>query len=272
MDLHKPKPWHGLREFLKEYVIIVVGVLTALGAEQGAEWLHWQHQVEVARQSLTFDMTRTLAWDGAQQAVTPCVGARLDEIEKLLEQAQTTGRLPDVGHIPRLGRASWVLRSWSALTYGQVLGHMSNREQISLSGLALAVEGANKSAVQLSEQWETLRAMGGPARQISREEVAALRRAVYDAREQANGLRVSAERIETFALQTELLPRAQLEAARTDGIQAIGRMVMSGPLCKPIPRDFTPGGDENSATLAAPIRSFGGGDMDVMGLRNEALK
>ena len=25
MDLHKPKPWHGLREFLKEYVIIVVG-------------------------------------------------------------------------------------------------------------------------------------------------------------------------------------------------------------------------------------------------------
>ena len=29
MDIHKPKPWHGMREFLKEYVIIVVGVLTA---------------------------------------------------------------------------------------------------------------------------------------------------------------------------------------------------------------------------------------------------
>ncbi|MDB5442210.1 MAG: hypothetical protein JWP73_586, partial [Phenylobacterium sp.] len=33
MDIHKPKPWHGLREFLKEYAIIVVGVLTALAAE-----------------------------------------------------------------------------------------------------------------------------------------------------------------------------------------------------------------------------------------------
>jgi len=42
MDLHKPKPWHGLREFLKEYVIIVVGVLTALGGEQAVEWLHWK--------------------------------------------------------------------------------------------------------------------------------------------------------------------------------------------------------------------------------------
>ena len=43
MDIHKPKPWHGWREFLKEYVIIVVGVLTALAAEQAVEWLHWRH-------------------------------------------------------------------------------------------------------------------------------------------------------------------------------------------------------------------------------------
>jgi hypothetical protein len=49
MDIHKPKPWRGWREFLKEYAIIVVGVLTALAAEQGAEWHHWNHQVEVAR-------------------------------------------------------------------------------------------------------------------------------------------------------------------------------------------------------------------------------
>ena len=30
MDIHKPKPWHGVREFLKEYLIIVVGAQTAL--------------------------------------------------------------------------------------------------------------------------------------------------------------------------------------------------------------------------------------------------
>jgi hypothetical protein len=33
LEIHKPKPWHGLREFLKDYLIIVVGVLTALAAE-----------------------------------------------------------------------------------------------------------------------------------------------------------------------------------------------------------------------------------------------
>jgi hypothetical protein len=30
MDIHKPKPIHNWREFLKEYAIIVLGVLTAL--------------------------------------------------------------------------------------------------------------------------------------------------------------------------------------------------------------------------------------------------
>ncbi len=48
MDIHKPKPWYGAREFLKEYVIIVVGVLTALGAEQVVEHLRWQKAVDEA--------------------------------------------------------------------------------------------------------------------------------------------------------------------------------------------------------------------------------
>jgi hypothetical protein len=40
MEFHKPKPIHNWREFLKEYAIIVLGVATALAAEQGVEWLH----------------------------------------------------------------------------------------------------------------------------------------------------------------------------------------------------------------------------------------
>jgi hypothetical protein len=52
MDIHKPKPWHGVREFLKEYLIIVVGVLTALGAEQVVEWAHNRAEVTEAREAL----------------------------------------------------------------------------------------------------------------------------------------------------------------------------------------------------------------------------
>ena len=44
MDIHKPRPWHGGREFLKEIGTIVIGVLIAIGAEQTAEALHHRAQ------------------------------------------------------------------------------------------------------------------------------------------------------------------------------------------------------------------------------------
>jgi hypothetical protein len=70
MEVHKPKPWHGLREFLKEYLIIVVGVLTALGAEQAAEWGHRTEEVAQARRALH----REIAYD----ARAALLGARED--------------------------------------------------------------------------------------------------------------------------------------------------------------------------------------------------
>jgi hypothetical protein len=52
MDIHKPKPFHNWREFLKEYGIIVLGVLTALGLEQAVEWAHHRSQVDEAIEDL----------------------------------------------------------------------------------------------------------------------------------------------------------------------------------------------------------------------------
>lgn len=52
MDIHKPKPWHGLREFLKEFGTIVLGVLVALGAEQAVEAAHRYGEVREVREAL----------------------------------------------------------------------------------------------------------------------------------------------------------------------------------------------------------------------------
>jgi hypothetical protein len=52
MDVHKPKRWHGWREFAKEVGTIVLGVLIAIGLEQTVEALHHRDQVS--------DMTRKL--------------------------------------------------------------------------------------------------------------------------------------------------------------------------------------------------------------------
>ena len=84
MDIHKPKPWHGVREFLKEYVIIVVGVLTALAAEQGVEWLHWRHQAQVAQVRIADEIEQNLRAGYARVMLQKCYDARLVELRDRL--------------------------------------------------------------------------------------------------------------------------------------------------------------------------------------------
>jgi hypothetical protein len=80
MDIHKPKPWRGLREFLKEIGTIVIGVLIALGAEQTVEWLHWQKDVGEAREALREEI-RTNAYIAAVRAEEGrCYPDRLNEM------------------------------------------------------------------------------------------------------------------------------------------------------------------------------------------------
>src|SRR5439155_8415941 len=80
MDIHEPKPWHGVREFLKEYLIIVVGVLTALAAEQVVEVIHRHEEVAAARDALHREIAvdlRALTLGGRDYE---CFGRRLDAI------------------------------------------------------------------------------------------------------------------------------------------------------------------------------------------------
>jgi hypothetical protein len=81
MDIHKPKPWHGVREFLKEYLIIVVGVLTALGAEQAVEWWHVQSEIREARESLHEEIAADASTAAFTMEEDRCLGLSLDKYE-----------------------------------------------------------------------------------------------------------------------------------------------------------------------------------------------
>jgi hypothetical protein len=86
MDIHKPKPWHGVRELLKEVGTIVIGVLIALGAEQAVERQEWAHKVRAAEDAMRAEL---LVDDGPQiyqrAAMHDCLTARLDAIRAGVE-------------------------------------------------------------------------------------------------------------------------------------------------------------------------------------------
>ena len=84
MEIHKPKPWHNWREFLKEYAIIVLGVLTALAGEQAVEKLHDRARASEARASIHSEIADNLARMNLRQAQEACMAKRLDEIDGLI--------------------------------------------------------------------------------------------------------------------------------------------------------------------------------------------
>jgi hypothetical protein len=133
MEIHKPKAWHGWREFLKEYVIIVVGVLTALAAEQGVEWLHWRHEVEVEREALHSEIRYNLTTAAFRQSQQACIDARLKQIAEVFRRHARGEPLKLTGQVARPPLWTATTGSWDIAVAGQALGHMRQKEKLAYS-------------------------------------------------------------------------------------------------------------------------------------------
>jgi hypothetical protein len=86
MDVHKPKLVRNWRELFKEWGIIVLGVLTALLAEQAVQSFEWHQKVDAA----VADMDNELgSGDGPQAyarlAMHDCVAERLNNVRSAVE-------------------------------------------------------------------------------------------------------------------------------------------------------------------------------------------
>jgi hypothetical protein len=93
MDIHKPKPIHSWRELLTEIGVIVIGVAIALAGEQAVEKLRDHSRTAEARASIREEIARNLGRMNVRQAVEPCMGKRLDEVDGLIA-ASAAGKLP----------------------------------------------------------------------------------------------------------------------------------------------------------------------------------
>jgi len=87
MEIHKPKPWHNWREFLKEYAIIVLGVLTALSLEQAVERVRQHSHYLEARDAMRTELANNIVNLGFRSAISTCVQKRLTEIGDILDKA-----------------------------------------------------------------------------------------------------------------------------------------------------------------------------------------
>jgi hypothetical protein len=104
MDIHRPRLFHNWRELLKEWGIIVLGVLTALFAEQAVQSVEWRHKVGAAIEDMKQELSVA---DGpesyARLAMHACINTRLSAIREAVETGnrQSSRRAIDTVWLPK---------------------------------------------------------------------------------------------------------------------------------------------------------------------------
>lgn len=84
MHVHKVKPAHGWKEFANEIVIIVLGVLIALGLEQVVETIHWNEKAEQATVAMRGELRLNYQTAAEQIIASPCIDRQLQLLENNL--------------------------------------------------------------------------------------------------------------------------------------------------------------------------------------------
>ena len=208
MDIHKPKPWHGWRGFLKEYAIIVVGVLTALGAEQAVEQLHWAHEARIARAALAAEMGVSNRHMAFRVAAERCIARRLDELEAVIERTASHQPVPRLGDlIPDIGNA---LNDniWENYRSAQTLPHFDDEEQSQFSAYYLQIVSLRQFVGDETNTWQVLRVLQGDPARLGPVDIAGLRVALQHARfDNALIASIAAEQLET-SRQLDIKPVA----------------------------------------------------------------
>jgi hypothetical protein len=230
MEIHKAKPWRGWREFLREYVIVVVGVLTALGAEELAQAWRWRQEVVEARHEFRFEIGTDLSLISRRADLADCVDRRLDELALVLAHASQTGHLPPLGFVGQPPR--WILLedAWSAQKSSQAAAHFSADELQSIGRVYRFMEGAALTRDGEIAAWNRLESLAGPGRRLDPvtegQAYEALTRA-RDANQTTRRLRIA---IKSILRQTGLgedFPQINTRNAPLGVLQ-------TGELCRPI--------------------------------------
>lgn len=94
MHFHLPKPLHGWRQFIGEVGIIILGVLIALGAEQLLQAAHDRHVAAQTSRDVREEAAIGLAFNLSRLQESPCVFARLTQLDAMLDKGAVPAGAP----------------------------------------------------------------------------------------------------------------------------------------------------------------------------------
>ena len=131
MDIHKPKPWHGWRELLKEIGTIVTGVLIAIAFEQAVEWLHWRHRLSDADAAVRHELhDDNLPQAYARIVVRGCLDRQLDNLTAALAADQSREAFTRLARGYKPPFRTWDMNAFHAMVTSDVLTRLRSEDAL----------------------------------------------------------------------------------------------------------------------------------------------
>ncbi|HEY5107067.1 MAG TPA: hypothetical protein VII73_09905 [Caulobacteraceae bacterium] len=230
MEIHKPEPWRGWRGFLKEYGIVVLGVMTALAAGQAVEAWHYRQIVSRGEEALRDNFARFIEFRVVADREAPCLTARADQLRAILDAAGRTRRLARVGPIPQPVPLPWQIDTWEAVVGSGAAPYLPQEKAVLYSRIAMSGVDLYNAATQEWEAWHELQSLSGSARAFSEAEEAQARDTLARAVGHAEMVRFFAKYTVWRIERTHLLDRKALAQAEARGLQS--RLALT--MCQPI--------------------------------------
>jgi hypothetical protein len=170
MDIHRPKPVHGWREFLKEVGIVVLGVLIALSAEQTVEWFHWRHEAGQAETHLRRDAAVILDDMLERLEIQKCQDGRLTLMrDRLLASGANWTAMPPfyttgapAGSTYAHPMRSWPTTSWSNAVASTAATHLPDEQLNHYARIFAAAEREANDQTTEHEASSELNVLGLP--------------------------------------------------------------------------------------------------------------
>jgi hypothetical protein len=230
MEVHKPKAIHGWRDVLKEWGIIVLGVLTALAAEQTVEALHHRQVVAAGEAALRDNFSRFIEFKSEADQEALCMAARATELRTILDSGGKARRLGHVGTIPQPYPLPWQIDTWEAMVASGAAPYLPHAKTVLYSRIAMSGIDLYSAATGEWADWGALRSLSGPARPFSEAEEAKARDTLARAMEQADRVRFIADHTVDRIKGTRLLDQKAIDEAVGRGRHPDHQVAMCEPI------------------------------------------
>lgn len=137
-------PSMGWRAFWSEIVIVVLGVVIALAANEAVQEWSWRNKVEDAEARLRGDITWTFLWSAEKYASRTCVDAQLAALGRnVLESTATLKPVPvftvnhlSLSYVVRMPNRPYRFPVWDALLADGTASHFAPQRQAFLGRIS----------------------------------------------------------------------------------------------------------------------------------------